>query len=145
MLRRSAAQHEVTQLKEQLAKLQDANTVQQQALKQLQVRRRHHPPPPSPTQLHYISKMSRATCAILQLRERLRRPDFDDDDDADCMNSQMSLASAEHDEVAHTGVGLILLSAELTLLERAWMAEKGAAAELVAIKANMRCVHLGRT
>ena len=31
----------------------------------------------------------------------------------------------------------MLLANELTLLERAWMAERDAAAELVAIKANM--------
>ena len=34
-------------------------------------------------------------------------------------------------------LGLLLLAHELTALERAWMAEKGAAAELIAIKANM--------
>ena len=104
MLKRSAAQQEVVALKESLAKAQDAFTVQQQQLKQL------------------------------QLRERLRAVRHGDEDEDEDGGAD---AAAVESEAAHTGLGLLLLSNELTLLERAWMSEKGAAAELVAIKANM--------
>ena len=110
MVKRSAAQREVAALKDQLTKAQDAFVAQQQTLKQL------------------------------QLRERLRRPEpgYDDDDDADGRSGGGGYdTSAMEAEAAHTGLGLLLLSSELTLLERAWMAEKGGAAELVAIKSNM--------
>ena len=108
MLRRSGAQHEVVALKEQLGKAHDAYVAQQQQLKQL------------------------------QLRERLRgRAADEQEDDALGGSSGDDQLSQLEAEAAHSGLGLLLLSNEMTLLERAWMAEKGAAAELVAIKANM--------
>ena len=114
MVRRSNAQREVASLKEQLAKAHDAFVAQQQTLKQL------------------------------QLRERLRRATADDGDGEDGGEAGGGAGGVgEYDgakleaEVAHAGLGLLVLSQELTTLERAWMAEKGAAAELVAIKANM--------
>ena len=112
MIKRSQAQKEVAVLKEQLSKAREDFVTQQQTLKQL------------------------------QLRERLRRPVGDDDDDDE---GESGLGgggggfdtSALEEEVAHSGLGLLLLSSEITLLERAWMQERGAAAELVAIKSNM--------
>ena len=115
MLKRSAAQREVGSLKEQLGKANDAFTAQQQQLKQL------------------------------KLRERLRRAAdeeprraADDDDEAERGGYAVGLDAMKVEaEAAHAGLGLMILGNELTLLERAWMAERDAAAELVAIKANM--------
>ena len=113
MAQRSSAQKEVASLRDQLTKVQDANTAQQQVIKQL------------------------------QLRERLRKQRADDDDeDADEFgngaDSERGLdAAAVEAEAAHASLGLLIMAHELQALERAWMAEKGGAAELIAIKANM--------
>ena len=72
----------------------------------------------------------------LQLRERLRLARHEDEDEDEDGGGGIDVAAVESEQ-AHLGLGLLLLSNELTLLERAWMSEKGAAAELVAIKANM--------
>ncbi len=109
MLRRTAAQREVAALKQQLADTHESHTAQAHALKHLQLRER--------------------------LRGERRAADgFDDDDDASAGGYGGEAAAAE---AAHASLGLLVLASELTMLERAWMQEKGAAAELVAIKANM--------
>ena len=88
------------------------------------------------TKAHEAFGAQQQTLKQLQLRDRLRRQ-RDDDDEADGdEEARVDVAVAEA-EAAHMGLGLLVLAQELANLERAWMAEKGAAAELVAIKANM--------
>jgi hypothetical protein len=123
MRSRSGAQREVAALKEQLAKAQDAYVEQQQRLKQLELRDRIRARAPA-----------RGGGGGGGIDDDEFGGDGEDGIDGDAEAVDASAAEAE---AAYLGLGLLVLSNELTALERMWMAEKGGAAELVAIKANM--------
>ena len=85
---------------------------------------------------HEASVAQQQTLKQLQLRERLRKQ-RDDEYDEDDPTEDVVDARVVEAEAAHMGLGLLVLANELSTLERAWANEKGAAAELIAIKANM--------
>jgi uncharacterized coiled-coil DUF342 family protein len=137
MQQRSSAQRDVATLKEQLITAQDQFVAQQQRLKALELRERLRGGPRDPVE-----------------REDDDDEDGDDDDEEgdsgtggagsgssrrggnDATRGRYDMAAVEA-EAAHSSLGLLLLARELQNVERAWMAEKGGAAELIAIKANM--------